>query len=395
MTCNILLVDMNAFFASVHQALNPALRGKPVVVCGDPEKRHGIILAASYEAKKHGIKTGMPKWEAKQLLPQGIYVKPDYGKYVDFSVQILSIMKDFSPLVEPFSIDEAFLDVTGCTNLFGDSLQIARQLKTRIRQEAGILCSVGIGPNKLVAKMAAELQKPDGLTLVTKETVPQKIWPLPVKDLFGVGRRTEKKLYNLGIRTIGDLAKFPPDLLEKRFGIVGRVLYLSANGIDYSPVNPHTLDTVKSIGNQITLSRDYQGHLEIKAAILDIVENVGYRVRRGGYVGKTVSLTLRDSELIFYSWSSSFYEYSDVTEDIYLLASRLLDLHWPASKKVRLVGVSLSKLVLKKHEQLDLLGEKEKLRKLNHVCDEIKGRYGYTSIMRGSSLTEAGIYREQ
>ncbi len=393
--CNILLVDMNSFYASVHQAIEPSLRGRPVIVAGNPENRHGIVLAASYEAKKFGVKTGMPKWEARMICPDAIFILPRHDLYLSFSARILQIMKDFTPLVEPFSIDEAFLDVTGCGHLFGDSVQIARQIKKRIRQEVGVLCSVGIGPNKLLAKMAAELQKPDGLTVITRDEIPLKLWPLPVKELFGVGSRTERKLNNLGIFTIGDLARCPVDILVRRFGVTGKVLYLSANGIDYSPVDPHSLDVVKSIGKQLTLSRDYQGHDEIKVAILDLSERVGYRVRQGGYVGKTVSLTLRDTNLLFYSWSSSLREYTDLTEDIYRVAVRLLKDNWPEHKKVRLVGIALSKLVKKEVEQADVFGEKDKKRRLNRVCDEIRQRFGYGSIWRCASLTRGGIYHGQ
>ena len=395
MANNILLVDMNAFFASVHQALEPELRGKPVVVCGDPNKRHGIVLAASYEAKKYGIKTAMPNWEAKQLLPKGIFVKPNYKKYTEFSAHNLQIMRDYSPLVQPFSIDEAFIDLAGCQKLFGTGIEVAKMIKERIRDEVGILCSVGIGPNKLIAKMASKLHKPDGLTLVTKEEVPKKFWPLPVRELFGVGSSTEKKLHFLGMRTIGDLAKYPVHSLEKRFGIVGRVLYQSANGIDHSPVNPCSLDIVKSIGNQFTLTRDYVGYEEVGTALLDIAEQVGYRVRQGGYAGKTVCLTLRGTDMQFSSWSMSLPEHTDLTEDIYLTAITLLKRQWPNNKKVRLVGVSLSNLIKNEFEQISLLAEKEKLRRLNRACDRIKEQFGYDSIRRCKSLTEAGIFNAQ
>lgn len=382
---------MNAFFASVHQALDPGLRGKPVVVCGDQEKRRGIVLAASYEAKKFGIKTGMGAWEAHQLLPQGIFIKPEHRLYSAFSKRILQIMRDFSPLVEPFSIDEAFLDVTGCEKLFGTSVEIAKQLKARIWNEVGVMCSVGIGPNKLVAKMAAELEKPNGLTIVTSEDVPHRLWPLPIGSLFGVGKKTEQKLILLGLRTIGDLAAAPVELLEKRFGSVGRGLHLSANGINYSPVNPHSHDSLKSIGNQLTLKRDYQGE-EIKTAVLDLTESVGRRARRGGYIGRTVSLTLRDTEMGFHSWSMSLAEATDITEDIYRMAVQLLEHNWDLHTKVRLVGVTLSNLEYKDYEQTDLLGEKVKLRKLNQVCDSLKDRFGTGAIRRAASTTEAGIY---
>lgn len=392
--CNVLLVDMNSFYASVHQALDPTLRGKPVIVCGDPQKRHGIILAASYEAKKFGVRTAMPKWEAERLLPGAIFIKPDYSKYFDFSIRIIKILKDFSPLVEPFSIDEAFVDVSGTKDLFGTSLDIARQIKKRIWNEIGVLCSVGIGPNKVVAKMAASLQKPDGLTLVRKEDVPHKLWPLPVKALFGVGRRTEKKLNNLGMQTIGDLAHYPVEVLVRKFGVVGRVLHLSANGIDYSPVKADSLNGVKSIGNQLTLSRDYAGD-EIKIAILDLAEKVGGRVRQGGYVGKTVSLCLRDAELTSYSWAFSLPEHTDITEEIFEGAVKLFETHWTTRKRVRLVGIQFSNLRKKEYEQLDLFNQKEKLRKINQACDGIRKKFGSNSIIKCSSLTEAGIFYDK
>lgn len=388
---NILLVDMNSFYASVHQALDPSLRGEPVVVCGDPQKRHGIVLAASYEAKKHGIKTAMPKWEAFNLLPGAIFIKPDYRQYLDFSTRIINIMRDFSPLVEPFSIDEAYIDISGTRNIFGSSVDIARQIKKRIWEEVGVLCSVGIGPNKLVAKMAAELQKPDGLTVISREEVPQKLWPLPVGELFGVGRKTEKKLRSLGIHTIGELAKYPPDILKQKFGVIGHVLHLSANGISYSPVNPHSLDRVKSVGNQLTLTHDYAGD-EIKTAILDLSEKVVYRMRHGGYVGRTVTLTLRDPDFKNHSWSVTLKEHTDVTKEIFHAAVKLFDINWPADKKARLAGVSVSGLHKKQYEQLDIFSHKERSRKLDQVCDGIRQRFGFGSILCGTSITKEGIF---
>lgn len=391
---NILLVDMNSFYASVHQALDPSLQGKKVVVCGDPEKRHGIVLAASYPAKKMGVKTGMPNWEAKSLCPDGIFIRPHYKHYFNFSNRIISIMRDFSPLVEPFSIDEAFIDLAGTEQLFGDSIFVAQEIKRRIKEEVGVLCSVGIGPNKLVAKMAADLQKPDGLILIAKEDVPKRLWPLPVKELFGVGGRTEKKLNLLGINTIGDLARHPEEILKKKFGVVGQVLHMSANGIDYSPVDPHSLDTVKSVGNQLTLSRDYVGD-DVRVAILDIAEKVSHRLRLGGYVGKTVSLTLRDTELHSHHWSTSFRERTDITEEIYRMAIKLFEAHWSKNRKVRLVGIGVSKVERKQYEQLDIFSYKEKYRKLNYAVDNIRQRFGNLSIQRGSSMTEAGILNEK
>ncbi len=384
--CRIMLIDMNSFFASVHQALDPDLRGKPVIVCGDPDRRHGIVLAASYEAKKYGVKTTMPKWEAERLVPSAIFLRPDHEKYRVFSGMIMDIIREFSPLVEQFSIDEAFVDMTGCIS-HGDVMETARLIKKRIREEVGVLCSIGIGPNKIVAKMAAELEKPDGLKLITKSDVPARLWPLPVRKLFGVGRTTEKKLRSLGIYTIGDLAGFPPEVLERRLGAAGRVLHMSANGESGSPVNPGSHDETKSIGNQVTLSRDCMGD-EIKTVIVEIAEKIGYRVRRSGYMCRTVTLIIRETDFTNHTWSYTLTEYTDITEEIRDTALRLFKTKWPQDKKVRLIGVSVSHLVKKRFEQVDLFNEKEKLRQLDSACDEIKKRFGYKSIVRGISLAK-------
>ncbi|MFA4885365.1 MAG: DNA polymerase IV [Desulfotomaculaceae bacterium] len=391
MRCPILLADMNAFFASVHQAMNPVLRGKPVIVGGDPAKRHGIVLAASYEAKACGVKTGMAVWEARSLCPRGIFVKPRHGHYVNFSARIIRIMRDFSPLVEPFSIDEAFMDVSGCESLFGSSTDIALQIKGRIKREVGVLCSVGVAPNKLLAKMAAGMQKPDGLTVLDFPDLPDKVWPLPVRELFGVGGRLEKRLRDLNIHTIGELASYPLPVLKKRFGLIGHILSLSANGIDYSPVDPHSLERVKSIGHQITLPRDYRGYHQIKVVVLELCELVCRRVRLGGLVGRTVSLTLKDTEFLWVSRARTMSYPSAATGDVYRVALELLYQHWPSWKPVRMVGVSLAGLVKNTAEQIDLFGEVEKARLLNAACDRIKDRFGEQSLLRAVSLTPEGV----
>jgi DNA polymerase-4 len=387
----ILLVDMNSFYASVHQALDPSLRGKQVIVAGSPETRHGIVLAASYEAKARGVKTGMVKGEARALCPDGIFIMPQHDLYFDFSVRILQIMKEFTPLVEPFSVDEAFMDVRGCKKLFGSSVDIAGKLKLRIKNEIGALCSVGVGPNKLLAKMAAGLQKPDGLTVLPRQDVPARLWPLPVIELFGVGPRLKKRLNILAIRTIGDLARADIKLLRSRFGVIGEVLYASAHGIDYSPVDPHSLDKAKSVGHQLTLHRDYRGHGQIKVVLLELAELVGRRVRQGGYMGRTVSIVLKDTDFYSLGRSVTLPQYTDLTDDIYRAAVQLLHRHWPAGKPVRLVGLSVGSLVDKKVEQADLFGQTERLEQLARACDSIKDRFGETSLFRAASLTKEGI----
>lgn len=387
---SILLADMNSFFASVHQAIEPELRGRPVIVGGDPEKRHGIVLAASYEAKRFGVKTGQGIWEARRLCPRGIFVKPRYDLYVSFSSRILAIMREFTPLVEPFSIDEAFMDVTGCLKLFGSPLEIARELKRRILEKVGVSCSVGIGPNKLLAKMAADMEKPDGLTVLTHQDIPFLLWPLPVRELFGVGHRYGHHLNRLNIHTIGDLARFPVEILKSRFGVTGEILWLSANGVDYSPVNPASLNSAKSIGQQITLPRDCSGE-SVKTVIWELADLVGYRVRAGGYVGKTVALFLKDPNFQWISRMQTLPEPTNMSREIATGALELLKKHWSPDWPVRLVGVALTNLTHCRVRQPSLFGEKNKLARIEQACDRVWDRFGRRTVFRASSLTEKGI----
>lgn len=391
----VMLVDMNAFYASIHQALDPSLQGKPVIVAGDPAKRHGIVLARSYECKKYGkITTGMPNWEAKALIPHAIFVEPQMELYVKYSAFIHEILYSFTPLVEQFSIDECFLDVTGCTKLFGTPLEMAQKIQEKILKEARIPCSIGIGANKLCAKQAADFKKPLGISTLWPEDVKEKLWPLPVRKLFGIGPRLEKRMHQLNIKTIGQLANFDPKILKERFGVVGLYLWRSANGLDDGPVDPHALDRAKSIGHQLTLPRDYIGHDEIATALLDICELVAMRVRAGNYVGRTVSLSLRDKDLVSYSWSRSLSLPTDLTEEIYQGALGLLKDFWPSWKPVRLVGISLSNLARKTFSQLEVFSQREKLGKLHATIDTLRQTYGKNAIIRAKTLLPEGIYLE-
>ncbi|MDD3653891.1 MAG: DNA polymerase IV [Desulfotomaculaceae bacterium] len=390
----IVLADMNSFFASCHQAENPELEGKEVVVAGDPERRSGIVLASSYPCKAKGVRTGMAVWEAKRLCPEAIFFKPHYSLYVDYSTRILGIMRDFTDLVEPFSIDEAFMDLTGVIHLFGPPLQIATQLKERIRSEVGVFCSVGVGPNKLIAKMAASLRKPNAVTMLpTLEDYRKAFYKRPVRDLFGVGARYKQHLSYFNIHTIGELANFPVEVLKKRWGKNGEMLWYCARGIDYSPVMPTSLDTSKSIGQQRTLPRDLRGFEKIKVIILELSEIVSRRARQGGYVGRTAFLTLRDTQLNFLSRAMSMMEPTDLPDDIYQTACRLLEKHWEEPWPVRLVGVTLSNLIKKEYQQFDLFGRRERQMKLVSACDAIRDRFGEAAIFRGVSLLDYSLRR--
>ena len=391
----ILLADMNSFFASCHQAVQPELKNEQVIVAGDPMKRTGIVLAASYPAKALGIKTGMAVWEAKQLCPNGYFFYPDHRLYIDFSTKILRVMRDLTDLVEPFSIDEAFADLTGVMHLWEKTPgEIAAVLKERIKYEVGVLCSVGIGPNKLIAKMAAGVQKPDGLTVMESvDRFKEIFWPMPVRKLFGIGSRYEKHLRYYNVRTIGDLAAFPVALLKDRWGKNGEMLWLCANGVDYSPVVPTSLEVSKSIGQQRTLSRDLQGFDKIKVVMLELCETVARRVRQGRYVGRTVVLTLRDSRLTFLSRSRSIADFTDLPDEIYRMACEIMYDCWDEYRSVRLVGITLANLVKREFFQNDLFGERDRLSRLAKACDGIKDRFGEKAVVRGVSLIEGSLHK--
>ena len=386
------LVDMNSFYASVYQAENPELQDKEVIVAGDPQQRTGIVLASSYPAKAKGIKTGMPIWEARKLCPEGIFLKPDFPLFFDYSSRILKIARDFTDQIESFSVDEFFMEITHIINLWGPPEEIAMMLKKRIRDEVGVLCSVGIGPNKLIAKMAAGLMKPDGLTLIpTVQEYRNIFFDKPVRKLFGIGSRYEKHLRYFNVHTIGDLANFPIEILQRRWGKNGSLLWFCARGVDNSPVCPGSLDVSKSIGKQKTLPKDIGGFESIKVVIRELSLVVSRRVRQGGYVGRTVFLTLRDSQLRFLSRSTVMPDYSDLPNDIYKTACKLLEIHWDVSWPVRLVGVTVSCLIKKEFEQYDIFGQKEKDSKLAKAVDSIQDRYGDDVIFRGVSLTEVSL----
>lgn len=381
---SIIHVDMNAFYASCHQAKDPSLKGKPLLVAGDPKKRNGIVLTASYEAREYGVKTAMPNWQAKKLCPQAIFIKPDHDLYARISREVMDILRRFTPMVEIFSIDEAWLDVAGCESLFGDSISIARQIQTTIADELDISCSIGVSCNKLLAKMASDMKKPRGITVISSDDVPKKLWPLPVKNLFGVGRRMASRLYKLNVKTIGDLARVPVTLLEQNFGINGRHLHLWANGIDDSPVDPHSTDDAKSMGHSTTLAQNVTSFEEAEKVLLSLSEKVGRRVRRENYVGRTVTITLRDVSFNTITRSVTI-PHTNSTEDIYFFAKKLLYAHWDGQKPLRLLGVSLSQLA-DEFNQISVFGDIEKKKKLDKVMDDIKDRFGDESIFRARLL---------
>lgn len=395
----ILLVDMNSFYASVEQAQDPALRGKPVVICGDPERRSGIVLAASREAKAFGIKTVDPVWEVRQKCPQAILVRPRMETYIEVSVRILDIAKRFTPQVEVFSIDELFMDVTGTEKLWGDAWEVARKFRQLVQAETGVVCSVGIGYNKLTAKVCCDTKAkkaPEGIHEWKPEDIEREMYPLPVRELFGVGARMERHFHSRGLVTIGDLAHYPLHLLKKRFGVMGEVYHLSAQGIDYSPVTPATFrQDMKGCGHMMTLPRDYERAEEIEVMILELTEEVCRRLRRMKKQGRTLNVMCGYQGLVGgFSRQFSLQYPSNIASDIYAAAKALFHKHWNGTP-VRSIGIGMENLTSDAEVQLDLFHDKERERRLAYSIDRIRERFGSTALMRASSLTPAGQARER
>jgi DNA polymerase IV len=382
----IMHIDMNAFFASVEQANNPELRGKPIAVIGSAKRT--VITTSSYEARAFGVKTGMNTWEAKQKCPHIIFVIGDNRKYTWTSSQIIKLMHQFTPLVEVFSIDEAFLDLTGCATLFGPPESVAYRLKAEIKHHFGITCSIGIAPNKLLAKLASDMQKPDGLTIIRPEDVSRVLDRVPAKDLCGVGSKTARQLALYNIKTCGDLGRFPVDILRKRFGIIGEQLSRMGRGIDDSPVIPvEDADEVKSVGHSMTLERDIEDRKEILKFLLQLSEMVGRRARRYNVWGKTVTLSVRYAD--FDTWvgkQETLRNYINQSDDIYKSAVAILDT-LVLMQPVRLLGVRLSNLRYESN-QLPLFPEERKKALLVGAMDEVNDRYGNFSVTFGSLLDE-------
>jgi DNA polymerase-4 len=383
MTRTIMHLDMNSFFASVEQAANPALRGKPVVVTGSQQRT--VILTASYEARKFGVKTGMMLFEARQLCPGLILIPADNRKYTHTSAQITKILLDYTPLVETFSIDEAFLDLTGSLALFGSAEQIAWRLKSRIRFQFDLTCSIGIAPNKLLAKLASEMQKPDGLTVIRPGEIPAVMERTPIGDLCGIGRKTEKQLHLLGIRTCGQLGRYPVPVLARKFGVNGERLHLMGKGLDESPVVPAAeAEEVKSVGHSMTLRHDITQRDDLLRFLLQLSEMVGRRARRYGVAGKTVHVTVRFADFTTTGRQETFPRPMNRSEEIYRAAVQVFD-SIDRNQPVRLLGVRITGLCYQR-EQLPLFEAERRKAFMVHAMDRVNNRFGDFTVTFGSLL---------
>lgn len=381
---------MDAFFAQIEQKENPALRGKPVLVTGSPST-HSVVTAASYEARPYGIKSGMALFQAKKLCPHAVVVPGNQSKYLRYSKKFIDSCRQFSDLVEYYSVDEAYLDVTNCTQLFGPPEEIARKLKNEIKKRTGLTSTVGIAENKLLAKMAAKRNKPDGIGALTMEDVKKILWHLPVNELPGVGSRYTKHLENLGITTIGRLADFPVGILKEKFGVYGELLHHLANGRDTAYVNPNAHDITKSMGHSLTNARDLETHEEIETVLLYLSDKVAQRLREEKLAGKTITLVLRASDLITSSRAKTLSTPTLSPQVIASQAFKLYKQHFNG-QKARLLGVSVSHLCHVENAQLTLFGNDIKIQKLFFAVDAIRKKYGEHVLTFAALLP---LYKEE
>ena len=374
----ILHVDLDAFFAAVEQRDRPELRGKPVIVGGGGPNQRGVVSTASYEARVFGVHSAMPLRTAGALCPHGIFLPVDGRKYSRVSKEVLAVLRRFTPVVQPISIDEAFLDVTGSRKLFGDGETIGRAIKSAVTDEVGLTISVGVARTKLVAKIASDLRKPDGLVVVPPGTEAAFLAPLPIARLWGVGAKSAAMLSEYGVRTIGDLAALPHDLLERRFGKVGAMIGDRARGLDADTVSER--DPAKSIGHEHTFDVDSSDREVIERSLLGLSEGVAGRLRDSGVKASTVTVKIRDSSFHTITRQRTLNEPTDLTEPIFRTA---LELARPEvrGKKIRLLGVTASGLGEK--DQLSLFGSDDpRRRRVVEAEDLVRHRYGDRAITR-------------
>jgi len=379
-------VDMNAFFASVEQRCDPALRGRPIVVCGNAKTRT-VVAACSYEAKAYGIKNGMPVGEAKRLCPSIVLVGGNPDKYVSIAHEIFAAMERYTPHVEVFSIDEAFLDMTHTLGRFGGVAEAAaRHLKARILGVSGLTCSVGIGPNKLIAKLASDLQKPDGLVRIRREGVARTLEPLPVEELCGIGPKLALALHDLAIFTCGELGRASEAQLVAVFGVVGRALKRMGQGLDESPVAESGVTApAKSMGHAYTLPRDTGDPATIRSLLLRLSEQVAVRLRADGVQGRTVGLTVRYTDFSTLVRHRTLAVPIDSGLRIAGSALALFTAHCePLPQRVRLLGVSVAQLT-GPERQLSLLEDDRRLERVDRCLDRVNAKFGEATLVRAGA----------
>jgi len=392
---SIIHLDLDAFFASVEQRDNPAYQEKPLIVGGISggklsNSNRGVVCAASYKARKYGVHAGMPIWEARQKCPQGIFVTSQINKYLEASKKFFQICSNYTPLIEPLSIDELFLDVSGCESLFGSSETIGRKIKERVYQELELKVSVGIAENKFLAKIATNLGKPNGFYIIPLKDIQRIVYPLPISALWGIGKKTEELLKKSGIYLVEQLARMPDSILENLLGKNGKKIKLLAQGIDESPVIPPS--TAKSIGKETTYSTNIIEKEKLIKELLKLSQLVAYNVRKKGYKGRTITLKVRFQNFTTFNRSKTLENPTHLDDIIFKTVVELLDKVRHKKGGIRLLGIKLSNLTLGNGiKQLKFLRDEvdkkdDKLEQLTQSLDKIREKFGSKSITRASLL---------
>jgi len=392
MARRIMHIDLDAFFVSVEQTLNPELRGKPVVVGGRPDRR-GVVASASYEARAFGLHAGMPLSTACRLCPQATFIEGSFSKYRDASQKFMTILADFSPFLEPVSLDEAYLDATGFESIYGSIHQMAIAIKQRIKVELELCASIGIASSKVVAKVASELSKPDGLLEVAEGEERSFLAPLPIAALPGIGKKTERILNGLGISTIGEISSMPLDALKSHFGASGEVLHGYANGIDDREVK--LPGAAKSISRETTFGKDTKDRSQLEATLRYLSERVGSELRQRGKQAKSITLKLRYADFTTITRHHTLRQGSNTDQTIFDTGLQLLRKALSQEKQpVRLIGIGVSNLI-EPGRQLDMLDSSaQRLEQLNKAIDRIRKKYGFTAIQTGRTLLLKDIFPE-
>lgn len=392
----ILHSDLNNFYASCEQVFNPSLKGYSFAVTGSVKSRHGIVLAKSQKAKEAGVKTGMTLREAKNLCPDILFLEADFDKYLDLSEKVRKIYLEYTDLVEPFGIDEAWLDVTN-SKIFGDGEKIASEIRKRIR-DLGLTASVGVSFNKIFAKLGSDMKKPDATTVISYENYKKTVWNLPASDLLMVGRKTYEKLLKFNIKTIGDLANADVDFLQKSFGKSGKMLHSYANGTDYSPVKRYEdLDEVKSVGNSMTCYRDLKSIDDVHVMFAVLSDSVSSRViKKNLGRASTLSIYVRDENLQTFTRQAKLNPPSSFSDDIFDLAIRLFEENCDFKKGIRSLGISVSDFE-NQETQLSIFSTAEdydKKMQLAKAVGNIRDKYGLRSLQKAVTLKDKQIARE-
>ncbi|MGN1419066.1 MAG: DNA polymerase IV [Acutalibacteraceae bacterium] len=387
----ILHSDLNNFFASVECFYNSELKKVPMAVCGSTEERHGIVLAKNEKAKKYGVKTAEAVWQAKMKCPELVIVEPNYDRYIEFSSRVRKIYESYTDLVEPFGIDECWLDVSGSRLLFGDGEQIADEIRKRVKAEIGITVSVGVSFNKIFAKLGSDLKKPDAVTVISKENFKNIVWPLPVGEMIGVGSSTRKKLHSIGVFTLGDLAACDEKVLRLHFGKCGSELWKNANGLDDSPVlSAKSMPPAKSFSRSITCLRDLANDEEVKNVMLYLADKVSQCLRESGCFAKVIQISVRDEHLITKEKQTVLLQPTRIVENIMSTAMTLFRQVWSWESNVRSVGICACSLVGENSSfQYNLFCDNfhfEKMEKLESRVEAIRKKYGTSAVFRAGSM---------